>query len=72
MEGVQKPLHGRDFKKWAALAMSKVPDILITTTHNYRITYKYFWGCTTKGYSVIIKRHSRSVDIEKYYCAKCN
>eukprot|EP00980_Cylindrotheca_fusiformis_P014801 scaffold4026_cov117-Cylindrotheca_fusiformis.AAC.36 len=37
------PPHGDGFWKWARIAMSRIPGIVITTTHSYEIQYKYAW-----------------------------
>ena len=68
IDGVSKPPHGSAFKKWASLGHSKV-GIIVTTTHDYRITYKYQWNCTKCNF--MVKRHSRSVDVIRQCCGKC-
>jgi predicted SprT family Zn-dependent metalloprotease len=71
VDHVAKPPHGKCFKKWAKHAMSSFPDIMVTTTHDYEIQYKYAWACTTPKCGVIIRRHSRSVDPFKQVCGRC-
>ena len=71
LEGVSKPPHGADFKRWAKIAMSKVPDVTVTTTHNYEIQYKFNWGCVNPKCSFTIGRHSRSVDTIRHRCGLC-
>jgi predicted SprT family Zn-dependent metalloprotease len=68
LDNVQKPAHGDCFKKWARRAMRAVPDIAVTTTHDYAIQYKYFWSCSRC--SQLYKRQSKSVDIAKHRCGK--
>ena len=74
VEGVSKPPHGADFKRWAKIAMSKVPgDVIVTTTHNYEIQYKFNWGCVNHPHkcSFTVGRHSKSVDTKRHRCGKC-
>ena len=71
VDGVVKPPHGKVFKQWASKSMKKINDVVVTTTHDYQITYKFAWACTNKKCNVVIKRHSRSVDINKHCCGKC-
>jgi len=66
-----KPPHGDVFKKWAALAMANVPDVEVTTTHDYEIEYRYAWSCQTPGCGAVIQRQSRSVCVNKHICARC-
>ncbi len=70
-EGISKPPHGPDFKRWAKIAMSKVPDVIVTTTHNYEIQYKFNWACVNPKCSFTIGRHSKSVDIIRHRCGRC-
>lgn len=71
LEGVSKPPHGADFKRWAKIAMSKVPDVIVTTTHDYQIRYKFNWRCTNAKCDFTVGRHSRSIDIGRHRCGKC-
>jgi predicted SprT family Zn-dependent metalloprotease len=66
-----KPPHGQCFKKWAAKAMSSIPNVQVTTTHQYEISYKYAWACSNTSCDVVIKRHSRSIDIVRQVCGRC-
>jgi hypothetical protein len=43
VDGIHKPPHGKNFKKWAAISMQKIRDVEVTTTHDYQIVYKYAW-----------------------------
>ena len=70
-EGVSKPPHGADFKRWAKIAMSKVPDVKVTTTHSYQIQYRFNWACVNPKCSFTIGRHSKSVDLLRHRCGKC-
>lgn len=49
VDGVSKPPHGACFKKWAKVA-SKATGIVVTTTHDYEIQYKYAWVSTKCSY----------------------
>ena len=71
VDGTMKPAHGSCFKKWATKAMQAVSDVTVTTTHDYEIDYKYAWSCTNPSCMVVVKRHSRSVDVEKQVCGRC-
>eukprot|EP00584_Thalassiosira_punctigera_P010979 CAMPEP_0172545294 /NCGR_PEP_ID=MMETSP1067-20121228/15252_1 /TAXON_ID=265564 ORGANISM="Thalassiosira punctigera, Strain Tpunct2005C2" /NCGR_SAMPLE_ID=MMETSP1067 /ASSEMBLY_ACC=CAM_ASM_000444 /LENGTH=788 /DNA_ID=CAMNT_0013332011 /DNA_START=108 /DNA_END=2474 /DNA_ORIENTATION=+ len=71
VDGVLKPPHGRCFKKWASTAMRRIGDVEVTTTHDYQIAYKFAWACTAPSCTVVIKRHSRSVDPTKHCCGRC-
>lgn len=71
IDGVYKPAHGKCFQKWAQIAMEYVRDIEVTTTHDYQISFKYAWACTTSKCECVIKRHSRSVDVNKHRCGRC-
>jgi len=67
-----KPPHGPCFKKWAKIAMSAVPDVEVTTTHDYAInSYKYAWACENNCPGVIVQRHSNSFKFHKYSCKRC-
>jgi hypothetical protein len=43
IDGVSKPPHGACFKKWASVSMKRIPGMVVTTTHDYEIQYKYAW-----------------------------
>jgi predicted SprT family Zn-dependent metalloprotease len=72
IDGVSRPPHGKCFKKWARIAMNHGHDIEVTTTHNFQISFKYAWACTTSKCGCVIKRHSRSVDVKKHRCGRCH
>jgi SprT-like family len=71
VDAVAKPPHGPCFKKWANTAMENVPDVVVTTMHDYEIEFSYAWACTTPKCGAVIKRHSRSIDVYKQVCGKC-
>lgn len=62
--------HGRYWKAWATKAKEVYPELPpIKTCHNYEIQSKYIYRCTGCGYS--IKRHRKSLDIERKRCGYC-
>lgn len=69
-DGVSKPPHGEVFKKWAKRATRRMPDIPVTVKHDYEISFKYTWKCVQCN--GMLKRHSRSVNVEKHVCGRCN
>lgn len=71
VDGTMKPAHGSCFKKWAGKAMTAVPNVVVTTTHDYEIDYKYTWVCTIPSCEFVVQRHSRSVDVTKHVCGRC-
>ena len=71
IDATAKPPHGACFKKWAGAAMRAVPDVQVTTTHNYAIDFKYTWKCTTASCPAVFRRHSRSIDVDKQVCGRC-
>jgi hypothetical protein len=54
IDGVSKPPHGSCFKKWANIAMKRSPGVVVTTTHDYEIQYKYAWVSANCSYCVSI------------------
>lgn len=72
VDNVNKPPHGQCFKKWATLAMRRVPGLIVSTTHEYVTnTYKFAWKCTNESCDFVVQRHSRSVDVNRHCCGKC-
>ncbi|KAG7368249.1 SprT-like family protein [Nitzschia inconspicua] len=71
VDGVEKPPHGPNFRKWARIAMSRIPNMKVTTTHSYEIDYKYIWKCSNPKCASTVKRHSKSFDPSRYRCGKC-
>lgn len=71
VDGVSKPPHGTCFKKWAAVATCRIPGSEVTTTHDYKIQYKYAWACTKPGCTFLVQRHSRSIDVNRQLCGRC-
>ncbi|XP_044750223.1 acidic repeat-containing protein-like [Coccinella septempunctata] len=62
--------HGKYWKAWADKAKKVFPELPpIKTCHNYEINSKYVYRCTGCGYS--IKRHRKSLDIERKRCGHC-
>lgn len=62
--------HGNPFKSWAYKCNKKYPDCPVSTYHNYSIHYKYRYKCLNCEY--IYGRHSKSIDISKQRCGRCN
>jgi predicted SprT family Zn-dependent metalloprotease len=73
IDGIAKPAHGPCFQRWAKHAMKSVPDVTVTTRHNYEIDFKYTWVCINypDACQTIIQRHSRSVNPERHVCGHC-
>lgn len=61
--------HGKEFKDWATRVM-EVFGVEVTTTHNYEVEYRFAWECVACGKEY--KRHSKSVDVERDRCGRCN
>ncbi|PBL01461.1 hypothetical protein ARMGADRAFT_1073744 [Armillaria gallica] len=51
--------HGSLFKAWAARVAAKRPDIEVSTTHDYEISYKFEWRCEIC--KLVYGRHSKSI-----------
>ncbi|KAH7487225.1 hypothetical protein FOMA001_g4783 [Fusarium oxysporum f. sp. matthiolae] len=71
ISGITTNPHGREFKAWAAKCSAKFGDrgIQVTTKHSYEIDFKYVWECEECGAEY--KRHSKSIDTQRYKCGKC-
>ncbi len=66
------PPHGPAFQKWTKNVNRVYPNVHISTCHSYDIEYKYVWTCTSSFCGQIIKRHSRSLNVETQRCGACN
>ena len=66
LDGVAKPPHGDVFRRYAA----RFP-FEITTCHNYKINYPFYWRCTNAKCAQMIGRFSRSISLKKHRCGKC-
>lgn len=63
--------HGATWKRWAALAQARVPDLPpIGRCHAYEIEYKYVYQCTLCGAKS--PAHSKSKRVENIRCAYCH
>ena len=71
ISGTRKPPHGTVFKTWASRVQDFYPELKVTRCHSYEIEYKYRWICTNPDCSWEIRRHSKSVDVEKHVCGRC-
>jgi predicted SprT family Zn-dependent metalloprotease len=70
VDGVSKPAHGSVFKKWGKKATVRT-GIIVTTTHDFAIQFKFAWACQTPNCGAVIQRHSRSVDVARHVCSRC-
>ena len=66
-----KPPHGSTFWKWANQGMQRIPNVIVTTRHDYEIVRKYAWACTEPKCGAIIRRDSRSVNPGRQVCGRC-
>ncbi len=55
-----------DMAKFRTKRAKKILQDYITNT------YKFAWTCTNEACDFIIQRHSRSVDVNRHCCGKCN
>ncbi|WAQ85337.1 hypothetical protein PtA15_5A912 [Puccinia triticina] len=60
--------HGRFFKAWGRKVHQAFPDIVITTTHSYKIVYKFQWACNGPNCTRIYGRHSDSIKPARQRC----
>ena len=51
--------------------MSKIWDVSVTSTHTYKIEYKFNLACTNPQCSFVVKIYSRSVDAMRHQCGLC-
>ena len=60
--------HGPSFKAWAAKVSTAFGDrgVVVRTTHDYEIEWKYVWECEVCGRDY--GRHSRSIDTTRMRC----
>ncbi|KAK0446432.1 SprT-like family-domain-containing protein [Desarmillaria tabescens] len=61
--------HGPLFKAWAARVTAKRPDIEVSTTHDYEISYKFEWRCEICD--LVYGRHSKSIKPDDV-CGRCH
>ncbi|KAK0506512.1 SprT-like family-domain-containing protein [Armillaria luteobubalina] len=61
--------HGSLFKAWAARVTAKRPDIEVSTTHDYEISYKFEWRCEIC--KLVYGRHSKSIKLDDV-CGRCH
>ncbi|KAG7450716.1 uncharacterized protein BT62DRAFT_531944 [Guyanagaster necrorhizus] len=61
--------HGPLFKAWAARVAAKRPDIEVSTTHDYEISYKFEWKC--EKCELVYGRHSKSIKPDDV-CGRCH
>ena len=84
-ENWEQRCHGKGFKQWLLKCKMAFPerDIELGTCHSYVISYKYQWACIGRwastggtwgvedGCGHVVKRHSKSVDVEIHRCPRC-
>ncbi|KAK5982582.1 SprT domain-containing protein [Trichostrongylus colubriformis] len=70
LDGRRKEGHGPLWKKWAAQCMQRFPSLpVIARCHDYDIEAKFIYECGGCGQKV--KRHSKSLNIDKKICGIC-
>ncbi|KAF2459474.1 SprT-like family-domain-containing protein [Lineolata rhizophorae] len=71
VSGIKDKPHGQQFKAWGKKVGAAFGGrgVEVTTTHSYKIDYKYIWACSKCGHEY--KRHSKSIDPKRHCCAKC-
>lgn len=60
--------HGRFFKSWARKIHKAMPDIRVTTKHDYVISYKFNWRCSQPDCTKVYGRHSNSISPDRHRC----
>ncbi|THU90761.1 hypothetical protein K435DRAFT_759939 [Dendrothele bispora CBS 962.96] len=65
-----KEAHGSLFKSWARRVEAKRPDITVSVTHDYEITYPYNWKCA--GCGLNYGRFTKSINPDKHGCGTCS
>ncbi|KAL8291530.1 hypothetical protein RQP46_002508 [Phenoliferia psychrophenolica] len=68
LSGEMKPDHGPAFKLWAKRVTIMRPEIHITTTHSYKIAYKFSWRCDRTVCGKTFGRHSNSINPKTQGC----
>ncbi|KAH8084659.1 SprT-like family-domain-containing protein [Filobasidium floriforme] len=66
ISGDLKNPHGANFKAWGSKVNRYRPDIVVTTKHNYKIAYKYYWRCEKTTCGKIFGRHSKCKNRTKW------
>jgi predicted SprT family Zn-dependent metalloprotease len=69
LDGVSRPPHGVEFKRWARVFQEYDGDLHISTCHSYAILYPFVYECGGCGYE--FGRHSMSIDTDKKVCGRC-
>ncbi|ODQ56423.1 hypothetical protein SAICODRAFT_38939, partial [Saitoella complicata NRRL Y-17804] len=69
--GGKQPSHGAAFKSWGAKVMAAFPDVEVSTTHTFEITYKYRWTCQNVACAYEYGRQSKTIDPTKTCCGRC-
>eukprot|EP01035_Chromulina_nebulosa_P022408 gene22408-29015_t len=72
-DGISKPPHGKPFQKWCKHVSNYLPDLTVTTCHNYDIYKPHQWQCTNNECGKTHSRHSKKgIDISKNLCGFCS
>lgn len=71
IDGCSKPPHGEVFRKWGARAERLVPGMKVSTTHDYKIEYKYSWKCQNSECGKVYGRTRRVIDVKRHRCGDC-
>lgn len=71
LDGVSKPAHGKTFKDWGSKVSAAFPDIVVQTTHNYYVKYKYRWRCDDATCDYTVGRQRNTIDVRKHVCPRC-
>uniref|UniRef100_A0A914WIY8 SprT-like domain-containing protein n=1 Tax=Plectus sambesii TaxID=2011161 RepID=A0A914WIY8_9BILA len=70
IDGDMKDGHGPKFRHWATRACCIFPDLpMISRCHAYEIEAKFIYQCNQCKQQ--IKRHSKSLDMERKVCGYC-
>ncbi|KAI9029248.1 SprT-like family-domain-containing protein, partial [Hyaloraphidium curvatum] len=71
VDRVDRPPHGKEFKRWGAKAERAYPDVEVATCHEYEIDYRFRWRCVNEACGKIYGRHSKSIDVAVHACGAC-
>uniref|UniRef100_A0A0N5AIV5 SprT-like domain-containing protein n=1 Tax=Syphacia muris TaxID=451379 RepID=A0A0N5AIV5_9BILA len=62
--------HGPVWQRWVRECMNTFPNLpIIQRCHSYSIDAKFHYICSSCGQ--IVKRHSKSLDLQRYRCGIC-
>ena len=69
LDGEKDPPHGPAFYKWGKTFGRHYPGMVVSRCHDYKIFYKFRYGCTACGKE--FGRHSESIDLDLQRCGRC-